>query len=190
MSGVTLITGGARSGKSAFGEALALQQAGPAVLYVATAVATDADMEERIRAHRARRPSDWTTEERAEGFRGLAETEGFRRCRAVLLDCVGFALNSALYHGLSDWDRPDGAEAWKMEAAVSSDLAGLIDLCRKESKELILITNEVGDGLVPQTAVSRIYRDALGRINCLIASLADRVVLMTCGLPLELKAPR
>ena len=77
-----------------------------------------------------------------------------------------------------------------MEVVVSSDLRDLIELCRNEDKSLILITNEVGDGLVPQTPISRVYRDALGRINCLAASLSDRVVLMTCGLPLDLKAPR
>ncbi len=73
---------------------------------------------------------------------------------------------------------------------MSSDLRDLISLCRENSKELILITNEVGDGLIPETPVSRMYRDALGRINCLTAHLADRVVLMTCGLPLVLKESR
>jgi adenosylcobinamide kinase/adenosylcobinamide-phosphate guanylyltransferase len=190
MSTVTLITGGARSGKSAFGEDLALRLGGLEVLYVATAVATDPEMERRIRAHQARRPAEWTTEERAEGFASLRASEPFGKVRVVLLDCVGFALNSALYHRLSDWDRPDAAEMQNAEEAVSRDLRDLISLCRETGKELILITNEVGDGLVPEAPVSRMYRDALGRINCLVASLADRVVLMTCGLPLELKEPQ
>ncbi len=190
MSTVTMITGGARSGKSAYGENLALSLGGTAVLYIATAVATDPEMEERILAHQARRPAAWITEERAEGFDSLADSEHFQNAVAVLLDCVGFALNSALYHRLSDWDRPDAAQAQEAEEAVSSDLRDLISLCRENSKELILITNEVGDGLIPETPVSRMYRDALGRINCLTAHLADRVVLMTCGLPLVLKESR
>lgn len=190
MSTVTLITGGARSGKSVFGEDLALRLGGLAVLYVATAVATDPEMEQRIRAHQARRPAEWATEERAEGFASLSISEHFRKVNVVLLDCVGFALNSALYHRLSDWDRPDAGEMQNAEEVVSQDLRDLISLCRKMGKELILITNEVGDGLIPEAPVSRMYRDALGRINCLVASLADRVVLMTCGLSLELKGPR
>jgi adenosylcobinamide kinase/adenosylcobinamide-phosphate guanylyltransferase len=190
MSAVTLITGGARSGKSAYGEDLALRLGGMAVLYVATATATDPEMARRIRTHRARRPAQWATEERSEGFASLGASAHFRNAGAVLLDCIGFALNNALYSRLSDWDHPDPAELQAAEDAVSSDLRDLITLCRQEGKELILITNEVGDGLVPESLVSRMYRDALGRINCLAASLADRAVLMTCGLPLTLKEPK
>ena len=190
MSTVTLITGGARSGKSAYGEALAMELGGTSVLYIATAVATDPEMELRIQAHRLRRPADWATEERAAGFGALKDSDLFLHADAVLLDCIGFALNNALYHGLSDWDRPDADQMKGLEESVSGDLRDLIHLCREEEKSLILITNEVGDGLVPSSSVSRMYRDALGRINCLAASLADRVVLMTCGLPLTLKEPQ
>lgn len=190
MSTVTLITGGARSGKSAYGEALALELGGSSVLYIATAVVTDPEMEQRIQAHRARRPADWTTEERAADFGALKNSDLFQHADAVLLDCIGFALNNALYHGLSDWDRPDAEQMKNLEGSVSKDLRDLIDLCREGGKSLILITNEVGDGLIPSSPVSRMYRDALGRINCMTASLADRVVLMTCGIPLTLKEPR
>ena len=190
MSTVTLLTGGARSGKSAYGEDLALRMAGPAVLYVATARATDPEMEQRIRAHRARRPAEWATEECAEAFSSLIGSDCFCEAGAILLDCIGFALNNAFYHRLSDWDHPDASEMQAAEEALSGELRDLIDLCRGSGKDLILITNEVGDSLVPDTAVSRRYRDALGRINCLAASLADRVVLMTCGLPLVLKEPK
>jgi len=187
MSRVTLVTGGARSGKSAYAEQLAQESGGEDVLYIATAVIVDEEFSKRVQRHKARRPVAWATEERYKDFVGLVKIEAFRRAKTLLLDCVGFALNNALYETLSDWDNPSDEEIALAETNLRGEIEALAGLCRQEEKNLIMVTNEVGDGLVPESRISRAYRDALGRSNCLAASLSDNVVLMTCGLPLELK---
>ncbi len=181
---ITLVTGGARSGKSAFAEKLVADKAaGGPVLYIATATNTDGEMDERIRLHRARRPENWRTEERWQHLDRISL--GAETC--VLLDCVGFLLDNALFSSISDWDDPAQSAADAAEKAVKAELSALAKLCDAVNADLVMVTNEVGDGLVPATKISRLYRDALGRINCHAAALADRVFLTVCGIPLQIK---
>ena len=181
------MTGGARSGKSLYAENLAQAAGGDDVLYIATAVIVDDEIARRVEKHKARRPLAWATEERYKDFAALRKEEAFQRAKALLLDCVGFALNNALFDALSDWDHPSEEEIALAEKKLCKEIKELVELCRKEDKSLIMVTNEVGDSLVPETQISRAFRDAMGRSNCLAASLSDSVILMTCGLPLELK---
>jgi adenosylcobinamide kinase / adenosylcobinamide-phosphate guanylyltransferase len=190
MARTTLITGGARSGKSVYGEQLAQKLGGNDVLYVATAVEVDEEIAERIRQHKDRRPATWATEERYKDLAALKESGAFQKSKAVLYDCIGFALDNFLYEEIVDWDDIKEEESLAAEAKIRKEIDDLAALCRRENKDLIIVTNEVGDSLVPQTRVGRIFRDLLGRTNCFAASLSDSVVLMTCGLPLELKENR
>ena len=187
MSKITLVTGGARSGKRVYAEQLALGSGGPNVLYVATAAIVDEEFAQRVEKHRARRPLTWGTEERYKNFAQLRDVVAFQEAKTVLLDCLGFALNNSFYDILADWDNPSEQELSLAEESLSMETKALVDLCKNENKNLIMVTNEVGDSLIPETRISRAYRDALGRSNCLAASLSHSVVLMTCGLPLELK---
>lgn len=187
MSKVTLVTGGARSGKSVYAEKLAQESGGMQVLYVATATIVDEEFAQRVKAHKARRPASWETEERYKDFAALRDVEAFQRAKTILLDCMGFALNNAFYDILADWNDPSEQELTLAEGNLYHEIKALIEICRSENKNLIMVTNEVGDSLIPETRIARAYRDALGRSNCLAASLSDSVILMTCGLPLELK---
>ena len=187
MSKVTLVTGGARSGKSIYAEQLAQKSGGADVLYLATAVIVDEEFSRRVEKHKARRSVAWATEERYKDFVALKDKEVFLRAKSVLLDCVGFALNNALYDALSDWDNPSEDEIELAESNLCKEIKNLVEICRKENKNLIMVTNEVGDSLIPDNRISRAFRDALGRSNCLAASLSDSVVRMTCGLATELK---
>ncbi len=181
---ITLVTGGARSGKSDFAEKLVKETAaGGPVLYIATATNTDGEMDDRIRRHRERRPENWRTEERWQNLDRISLGQE----RAVLLDCVGFLLDNTFFSAISDWDDPRQEDADGAEERVKTELSSLAALCRAVNIDLVMVTNEVGDGLVPATKVSRLYRDALGRINCHAASLADRVYLSVCGIPLQIK---
>ena len=163
MSGeLVLLLGGARSGKSAAAERLA--QAGRRVLFIATAEALDEDMRRRIAAHRERRPSGWDTLEEP--------------LRPVVLDCLTLWVSNLL---LRHEDDP-GAEELILDAA-----GGLLDLIERATATWILISNEVGLGVVPPSPLGRAYRDALGRVNQLAAARAGRVYLMVAGLALELK---
>ncbi|MCR4400393.1 MAG: bifunctional adenosylcobinamide kinase/adenosylcobinamide-phosphate guanylyltransferase [Syntrophomonadaceae bacterium] len=187
MGKVILVTGGARSGKSAFAERL-LQEAGAPVLYVATAQACDEEMEERIRRHRARRPPHWRT---LEGFAGLGDA--LRRDRqageAVLVDCLTVMITNLVLE--ADLDQaaevlgPDTAAA--VEARVAAEVEGLLQALAESEDTSVLVTNEVGMGLVPPHPLGRLFRDIAGRMNQLAAARADEVYLVACGIPLRLK---
>ena len=170
------ILGGARSGKSAFAERLAQQ--GERVLFVATAQALDNDMERRIAAHRARRPPEWTTlEEPYDLVSALpASLEGHDTC---LLDCLTLWVSNLLLAHEGD---PNA------EAGIIDEVHRLLEVYEGSPATWILVSNEVGLGIVPPTALGSRYRDALGRVNQAVASRADKVYLMVAGLALELKS--
>lgn len=186
MSQIILCTGGARSGKSAMAENLA-KKAGGGVLYVATAAVCDEEMEERVRRHRAARPAEWNTWEGFRDFAVFREEKIYRSCTTVLLDCMGFMLNNIMYNTISDWGAISQTEADQTEQSMLSELVGLCKMTRQDGKNLILVTNEVGMGLVPADRSSRLYRDILGRANQTAAAEADTVYLMVSGIPLAVK---
>ncbi len=166
MARVTLILGGARSGKSA--RALALTR--PPRVFLATAQALDEEMADRIAAHRAERGPDWTVvEEPLELTRALAAHAAAGRC--VLVDCLTLWLSNLMAAG-----RDPEAEGAALAAALPA-LPG----------EVIFVSNEVGMGLTPMNALGRAFRDAQGRLNQTVAAAADRVEFVAAGLPLTLK---
>lgn len=177
MSGeLILLLGGARSGKSAAAERLA--HAGRHVLFIATAEALDEDMARRIAAHREHRPSGWDTLEEPLDPGGRAEPI-LSRYDTVVLDCLTLWVSNLL---LRHEDDPATEE-------LILDAAGrLLDLVDRSTATWILISNEVGLGVVPPSLLGRAYRDALGRVNQLAAARAGRVYLMVAGLAIDLKA--
>ncbi|MBI3144086.1 MAG: bifunctional adenosylcobinamide kinase/adenosylcobinamide-phosphate guanylyltransferase [Pseudogulbenkiania sp.] len=171
-----LISGGARSGKSRFAEQLALAHPGP-VVYIATAAVADAEFAERVALHRARRPAHWTL---CEADRHLAAT--LSRVAAadtlLLVDCLGMWL----MRFCGDDDGFDGAAFAQEKHALLNALAAL-------PGEIVLVSNEIGWGVVPLGKLSRRFVDELGRLNQDIAACCERATLVACGLPLVLKAP-
>ena len=181
-----LVLGGARSGKSAYGEALAARLAGEApVAYIATATASDDEMRERIARHQASRPSHWQTIEQP-----LRPADALRATTApvVLLDCVTLLVANLLLDGAGESDFESAGFASEAEARVDQAISDLLMAWRSRSTTLILVSNEVGMGLVPPYPLGRVYRDCLGRANARLAAAADTVLLMVAGLPIELKA--
>jgi adenosylcobinamide kinase / adenosylcobinamide-phosphate guanylyltransferase len=175
---VTLVLGGARSGKSTYAEKLVtgtLFGAAPRpAVYIATAEAGDVEMATRIMAHRARRGVGWTTVEEplrlAEALEGAqARTES--RGQPVLVDCLTLWLSNLMHAG-ADLDEATDA---------------LLQVLGDGGSPVVFVSNEVGLGLVPETPLGRSFRDAQGRLNMRIAERADRVVLMAAGLPLIMK---
>ncbi len=185
-----LVLGGARSGKSSYAEALAARIARKRlVLYVATATAEDAEMEDRIARHRAARPSHWhVAEAPGDPATAIREQNADNDVSVILLDCVTLLVSNLLLEGTHanfDEQRFDAVEA---EARVTSATSALLAAWRETRATLILVSNEVGMGLVPPYLLGRIYRDVLGRVNALLAREADIVLLLVAGLPVELKA--
>lgn len=167
---IVLVTGGARSGKSSFAERRAAES-GEGVTYLATAQALDDEMAARIARHRAERPPGWlTVEEPLDAPRGLAQAT----TPTVLLDCLSLWVSNLLLS-----DLPDEAILARADALLAAAHArpGLT----------VLVTNEVGFGIVPDNALARRYRDALGWVNQRAAATSDEAWLLVSGLPLQLK---
>ena len=165
---LTLVVGGARSGKSRHAEDL-IAAVPPPWVYVATAEARDAEMAERIARHRDRRGKDWHTVEARHDLPGaLTSVAG---ARPVLVDCLTLWLSNRM---LADADVE--AETTRLEAALA-----------ERDAPVIVVSNEVGQGIVPDNPLARRFRDLQGRLNQRMAARADRVVLMVAGLPLVVK---
>ena len=169
LPAVTLILGGARSGKSRFAERL-VEGAALAGTYCATAEPGDAEMAERIVAHRARRGAFWHTVETPLALPPAIAREATSE-QPLLVDCLTLWLSNLLLAG-----KPVDEEAVTLCSAL-----------RLAAGPVVLVANEVGLGLVPETALGRRFRDAAGRLNQEVAAVADRVVFVAAGLPLVLK---
>ena len=157
----TLITGGARSGKSQYAQELAANS-GAAVLFVATAIAGDQEMRQRIEQHRRSRPASWRTLEVSTHV-GDAISRNIGSAQVVIVDCITLLINYIFskYGGTAGEDGEDIG--------------------------FIIVTNEIGTGLVPADRISRLYRDLLGKANQLLAQQLDEVLLMVAGLPVLIK---
>jgi adenosylcobinamide kinase / adenosylcobinamide-phosphate guanylyltransferase len=178
MGRLVLVLGGARSGKSAFAERLARATGGDAVLYVATATITDDEMAARVARHRADRADAWETVELS-----LRAGDALRERDAlppvILLDCLTLLLSTPAL------TNPDLSED-DIEAHATAEVDGLLRLRDGYPGTLIVVSNEVGMGLHPNSALGRIYRDALGRANQHLAARADAAYLLVAGIPLDL----
>ncbi len=184
---LVLILGGARSGKSTFAERLA-SSSGRSVAFIATATASDEDMRQRIARHRASRPQDWhTLEEPLDLIATVKHASNL--ADVMLLDCITL--------WLANWLGQRGDINLEHDASLSDtytngvlkdieELLAAIDALAS-NKTLIVVSNEVGLGIVPAYPLGRVYRDMLGRVNQRLAGAADRVYLMVAGLGIDIK---
>ena len=169
MAPVTLVLGGARSGKSAHAEALAEGLPGDLV-YIATGTPSDAEMAARIREHIARRGGRWRTVEEPIDLAGALAADAVPG-RAVLIDCLTLWLSNLMADG-----REPEAETERLLGALT-----------KAGGPVVVVANEVGLGIVPDNALARAFRDHAGRLNQAVAAVADHVVFVAAGLPMTLK---
>lgn len=179
---IVMVTGGARSGKSKYAEEYC-KQLGERVAYIACAAITDADMAHRVEMHRDWRPSQWTTIERYKDFAGIAQGDG----RVYLLDCVTTMITNLMFDAALDYDACGSDEIAQVEARIQREIDTLLSAFADTDKTLVIVTNEVGLGIVPAYRLGSIFRDIAGRMNQYIAARADEVVCMISGLSLRLK---
>jgi len=176
-----LVLGGARSGKSAYAQRLAQELGGDDVLFVATAEAWDEDMAQRIARHQQERPTAWRTLETPRQV-GHAIALHLHDTTVVLIDCLTLLVSNTLLHC---GESPDPVAA---EAAVQEEVSALVQACQTSTATYIVVSNEVGLGLVPDNPLGRLYRDLLGRANQALAARAEAVYFMVAGLPVDVKA--
>ena len=170
-AGVCLVLGGARSGKSLFAERQ-VKATGFTACYIATAEAHDAEMAERIRRHRCRRGDAWVTVEEPL-FLPEALDDVTSPKSAVLVDCLTLWLANVMAAGRSP----------------ERDIGDLIHVLARDAGQVVLVSNEVGMGIVPENALSRRFRDEAGIMHQRIGGIAGRVIFVAAGLPLVLKGP-
>jgi adenosylcobinamide kinase/adenosylcobinamide-phosphate guanylyltransferase len=179
MGTLVLILGGARSGKSSYAQSLA-EATGKPVTFIATAEALDDEMSARIQKHRAERPATWKT---LEIPFDIASQLHRVKSKVVLLDCITLLISNLLMQFVKD-DRVDEAP---FMAAVQEEINELVRRLRVGEQDWILISNEVGLGLVPPYQMGRVYRDAIGWANQRLAREADNVIFMVAGIPTTIK---
>lgn len=180
-----LVTGGARSGKSTYAESLAMKAG--RVLYIATAIPFDAEMRARIETHQTRRPATWGTLEAYKDLDRLLEArkDSFD---CVLLDCLTVMTTNLIFDDPAfDSDTATEEQKDQLQSRILHQVQKLCSWLRENHKSGILVTNEVGLGIVPENRLARFFRDVAGRVNQLAAAEADEAWLVCCGLPLKLK---
>lgn len=176
LAEIVLVIGGARSGKSGWAQELARARGSDAVVFIATAEARDDEMRARIAQHRAERPPHWQTLEAPRNLTGAVA--GLQQVpRLIIVDCLTLWVTNELL--------ANGAD---LEKRMLCQLDLLVEWARLHDVDLILVTNEVGLGIVPENALAREFRDVVGRVNAHAAQLADKVYWMVAGLAVELKS--
>lgn len=176
---ITLVLGGARSGKSSFAQQLA-QQTGSTVLYLATAIVNDDEMAKRVKIHQANRPTGWDTLEASTHLlKALQTRPGKYDC--ILLDCVTLLLGG-IFHTLTE-----NASEEEFNRAAEQVMDDLNDAIDSRPEPWILVSNEVGLGIVPETYMGRVFRDVQGRTNQQLAARAKYVYLLAAGIPMKIK---
>jgi adenosylcobinamide kinase/adenosylcobinamide-phosphate guanylyltransferase len=191
MGKLTLILGGARSGKSTYAEQKAEELGGENVLYVATSETKDAEMRLRVEKHRHARPSSWGTLEASYNVAQALRREK-SEAKVLLLDCITFLVANHLLRAAGPDGDPfadlsgDPFDA-QIEADVVGEIEGLVAFVQESHIEMLAVSNEVGLGVVPPYELGRAYRDILGRANQILARHADEVYLLVAGIPMKVK---
>lgn len=185
MGKLILVTGGARSGKSSFAEDK-VKGFGENILYIATSVPFDEEMKLRIKKHREQRPPYWET---LEAYKDMdIQLEGSLNGRdAILLDCITIMVTNIMFESSMDWESLQSEDMAKMEEDVKKQIQKLLTVLKASLVPCVLVTNEIGMGIVPDSAISRLFRDIAGRTNQMLAREADEVYLCVSGIPVKIK---
>lgn len=181
MGKIVLVTGGVRSGKSAY-VLRRLAKASPAAL-IATGRAIDEEMALRIRKHKEERPDHVKTFEAVDGIGDIIR--GLQGVAAV--DCLGSWVTNRMWDLGFDFDAPDAGQAAIVAERIEAEAQDILDAASVSGADIWLVTNEVGWGLVPPSAVGRFFTETLGRVNQIMARGADEVYLVCCSIPVKIK---
>lgn len=180
---IRLITGGARSGKSTLAEKMILASPGQST-YIATAVPFDEGMKDRIKKHQESRSKDWATIERYQDFDKLLEDPDFIHADNILFDCVTVMVTNLMVDSGIDFDTCPIDTVNHFEQGVIHQIETLIEVLK--TKNTVIVTNELGSGLVPPYKMGNYFRDIAGRANQRLAAAADAVYVAVCGIGVQI----
>lgn len=172
MGKITFILGGARSGKSAYALGLAMEY--KRVAFIATCVALDKEMERRIAIHRKTRPGHWRTFEETQEIALLLAKKIKNSFECVVMDCLTLLVSNLIFAGYS-------------RVRIENEVKKILSYLKKTDSEVIIISNEVGLGIVPDNKLARDFRDIAGRINQIVARESGEVFFMVSGIPIKIK---
>jgi adenosylcobinamide kinase/adenosylcobinamide-phosphate guanylyltransferase len=191
MGKLSLILGGARSGKSTYAEQMAHRLAGDQVLYVATLEVKDEEMRQRAENHQASRLQSWRT---LEAPRRLSQaiSQSIHDEKVILIDCLTLYVSNALLETTMPSDNafnPPSSNPFDpaIDSRLMAEIEDLLQTHNASGVDTIIVSNEVGLGLVPPYELGRAYRDMLGRVNQVLASQADDVYFLVAGIPMKIK---
>ena len=185
--GIIYVTGGAKSGKSRFAEELAMKK--EKRIYLATSIPFDNEMKSRVKRHKEQRGNDWTT---IEAYRDIEEillnVENINEMEVILLDCLtNMVTNIMIMEKETDWDNISDEELKIIENDVLQEVEKVISFSKKHSCDVIIVSNEVGMGLVPEYSLGRHFRDIAGIMNQIVAKEASEAYLVVSGIALRVK---
>jgi len=172
MGEIIFVLGGTRSGKSEYAEELAIQ-ANNKVAYIATCICSDKEMESRIDIHKKRRPVEWTTFEEPRNIANLVPTLN-KEFNTALIDCLTIYTSNLMFDNLN-------------KENILTNIKELLTALQSSNCKSIIVSNEVGLGIVPESAMGREFRDIAGEVNKLVASQADTVFFVVSGIPMKIK---
>lgn len=176
MGRLTFILGGARSGKSAHAVALAAKYGGKKVVYIATGQGGDGEMQRRIASHRMARPSSWKTYEEPLAISKLLSTVDCGK-GVIIVDCLTLLVSNLMLKGNG-------------QKAIEDEVTGFLAKLKKAKARAIIVSNEVGLGIVPVNGLARKFRDIAGSVNKIAAEMSDEVIFMMSGIPCKIKPRR
>lgn len=186
MGKIIYVTGGARSGKSTTAEEIVLNS-GKDKIYIATSIAFDEEMKERIRLHKIQRGESWIT---IEAYKELDKKikKYSQEKKIILLDCLtNFISNNMIIDVERDWEKISQIEVKEIEKEIEREIVKILEVAKNSQLDIVIVSNEIGMGVVPPSYLGRYFRDICGRMNQLVASSADEAYLIVSGLKIKLK---
>lgn len=185
VSKIILVTGGARSGKSSFAERLCKDQNNKTA-YIATSTAFDEGMKDRIKKHRAQRPSEWMTYESYKNIDEVIDNISGKH-QTVILDCITLMVNNLMFEKELDYDTISHEEIDRLEKSIKDEVERFIEAVKTTDLYVVVVTNEIGLAPVANNRLTRIYTDIIGRINQFIAMNSEEVYFVVSGIPMKIK---
>lgn len=185
MSNIILVTGGARSGKSNFAESLCIKQNNKTA-YIATSIPFDEEMKDRVKKHQQSRPKEWKTYEIYKDIYSIIEDLG-KNHDTVIMDCVTLMVNNLMFTYGIEVDSATSEELNELESYIKDQITKLLEAVKETDLYFVIVSNEVGMGIVPENKLSRVYGDFVGRANQLIGKYSDEVYFVVSGIPMKVK---